>query len=164
MIEEQLMRRVIELAEQAKSAGELPMAALLVKDGQILHHSLDKSIALSDPTAHAEQQLIREYCQANQLISLEGCELYTLVEPCVMCAGAIKWAKIDRVVFSLSQQDLQTKSGGRPKPSCEEMVNTGGRRIAVTAGILITEARQVYANYQFPSKKELHRRHYNEQT
>lgn len=79
-----------------------------------------------------------------------------MVEPCVMCAGGIKWARIDRVVFALSQQDLQAKSGGRPKPSCEAIVNTGGRKIEVIGGLLREEALEIFADYVFPSKKQLH--------
>lgn len=153
---EQIMHRVITLAQEAKTNGELPMAAVLVKDGKVVYECTDRSIALSDPTAHAELQAIREYCQREELISLEGVELYTLVEPCVMCAGGIKWARIDRVVFALSQHNLQAKSGGLPKPSCAAIVNTGGRKIEVIAGLLRDEAQAVFADYVFPSKKQLH--------
>ena len=150
-----------ELAWQSAKNGFDPFAALLVLNGEIKAKSSDKCILYSDPTAHAELALISDYCRENQLIDLENYILYSNVEPCVMCSGAIHWAKISKVVFGLSQQDLQKKSGGKPKPSCDAIVNIGGKKIEVLGPIATDLCKAVFEAFPFSSKKEKHRRFYS---
>jgi tRNA(adenine34) deaminase len=114
----------------------------------------DGSRAANDPTAHGELRLISAYCRNSGRFGLEGYALYTSAEPCVMCAGAIKWASLSRVVFSVSQAMLQQLSGGRPKPSCASIVNTGGRQIAVAGPYLVEAGLAALDGFDFAAHRQ----------
>ncbi len=148
------MERCIELAWQSAEAGFDPFACVLVKDGEIQYESPDRCIQYADPTAHAELVAIREHCVAEKKISLAGYTLFANVEPCIMCCGAIHWAKIDRVVFALSQADLKKHSGGNPKPSAASLLSVGGKKIIVEGGLMREEARKVFEHFPFQSKQK----------
>ncbi len=148
------LKKVYQLAWRAAELGFDPFAAMLVKDGKILATSIDKSIEYVDPTAHAELVLISEFCRQKHLISLEGYTLYCNVEPCVMCSGAIHWAKISRVVYGLSQRTLQQFSGGKLKPDCRPLINVGGRKTQVLGPMAEEEGMDVFRSFPFRSKKE----------
>jgi tRNA(adenine34) deaminase len=148
------LRQAIQLARQARANGERPFGAVLVVDGQIVAQAGDQCRVLSDPTAHAELRVISTYCQASGKISLEDHTLYSLTEPCVMCSGAIKWAGISRVVFSVPQAMLQTVSGGLQKPTCDSLVNTGKRQIEVCGPYLLEEGFAVYHGFDFDQHRQ----------
>ena len=141
-----------QLARNNAEKGFDPFAAILVHNNQLKASTADKCVLYADPTAHAELILISEYCRMQQLISLEGYTLYTNVEPCVMCSGAIHWAKLSRVVFGLSQAMLQKKSGGKQKPACDQFINIGGRKIDITGPIVTKEGQQLFRDFPFLSK------------
>ena len=147
------IRQAISLAGMARQQGEYPFGAVLVVNQQIVHQATDRCMSTSDPTAHAELLLISEYCRQQHLLDLDGYTLYSSVEPCVLCAGAIKWARISRVVFSVSQAMLQGMTGGRPKPSCADLVNSGGRSIIVDGPLLPEEGLAVFAGFDFTLKR-----------
>jgi tRNA(Arg) A34 adenosine deaminase TadA len=147
--DEIFLRQAIRLALQARQAGERPFGALLVLNGEVVAQAQDQCRALHDPLAHAEIRLISSYCQSSGKFDLSGAAIYTCAEPCVMCSGAIKWAGISRVVFSVPQEMLQTLSGGRPKPTCAELVNTGNRRIEVRGSLLVDEGLACYQGFDF---------------
>jgi len=147
------IRQAISLAGMARQQGEYPFGAVLVVNQQIVHQATDRCMSTSDPTAHAELLLISEYCRQQHLLDLDGYTLYSSVEPCVLCAGAIKWALISRVVFSVSQAMLQEMTGGRPKPSCFDLVNTGGRSIVVDGPLLPDEGLAVFDGFDFTPKR-----------
>ena len=111
------IKKTHQLARKSGVLGQEAFAAILVKNEKIVVQATDQFIAYGDPTAHAELVVISEYCRKEQIISLEGFTLFTSTELCVMCSGAIHWAKISRVVFSVSQKGLQSISGVRLKPS-----------------------------------------------
>lgn len=90
------------LARQAEAAGEVPVGALVVKDGVIIGRGFNAPISRHDPTAHAEMQALREAAQHIGNYRLLGCELFVTLEPCLMCAGAIMHARIARLVFGAS--------------------------------------------------------------
>lgn len=158
-LDEHFIKKVNEIARSAAEKGFDPFGALLVKDQEIVATSLDKCILYSDPTAHAELILISEFCRANKLISLEPYTLYCNVEPCIMCSGAIHWAKISRVVFSIGQSELQSVSKGKQKPSCRELINSGRKQIEIVGNILPDEGRAILKQYPFISKKEKHQKY-----
>ncbi len=148
-VDVQFLRLAIRLAEEAREAGEDPFGAVLVCDKTVIYQGRDRCIENSDPTAHAEMSVIREYCQQARVFSLESCTLYTSTEPCPMCAGAIHWARIARVVFSVSQASLQTMSGGKPKPSAESIINMGRKNVEVTGPMLEDDGLAVFEGYEW---------------
>src|SRR3954470_21593567 len=94
-----MMRRALDLAREAASMGEVPVGALIVRDGKILSQAFNLRETLHDPTAHAERLAITLAGQALGSWRLEGCTLYVTLEPCPMCAGAIVQSRIPRVVY-----------------------------------------------------------------
>ena len=97
--DELFMREALALAEQAGAAGEVPVGAIVVKDGEIIGRGYNRPIASQDATAHAEIIALREAAARRHNYRLAGCDLYVTLEPCVMCSGAIFHARIARVVF-----------------------------------------------------------------
>jgi tRNA(adenine34) deaminase len=102
MQDEAFMRIAIALANEAVSQGEVPVGAIVVKDGQIIGQGRNAPISLNDPTAHAEIQAMREAAQHLGNYRLVGCTLYVTLEPCAMCSGAIQHARIARLVYGAS--------------------------------------------------------------
>lgn len=102
MTDEDYMKQALELAQQAAEAGEVPVGALVVKDGEIIGRGFNAPISGSDPTAHAEIQAMRNAAQHLGNYRLVGCTLYVTLEPCAMCTGAIQHARIARLVFGAS--------------------------------------------------------------
>jgi tRNA(adenine34) deaminase len=96
---EDWMGEALALARTAAERGEVPVGAIVVRDGAIIGRGGNAPIAASDPTAHAEIAALREAGRALGNYRLPGCELYVTIEPCAMCAGAILHARIARVVF-----------------------------------------------------------------
>ena len=93
------MREALALASQAAAAGEVPVGAVVVKEGRIIGRGYNRPISSADPTAHAEIVALREAAAALGNYRLPGCELYVTLEPCAMCVGAMVHARIGRVVF-----------------------------------------------------------------
>jgi tRNA(adenine34) deaminase len=93
------MRMALDLAGEAEAGGEVPVGAVIVMAGEVVGRGRNSPIERSDPTAHAEILAIREACAALGNYRLEGAILYTTLEPCVMCAGALVAGRIAKVVF-----------------------------------------------------------------
>lgn len=93
------MEQALALARTAGARGEVPVGALVVRDGQVIGRGGNAPIAGNDPTAHAEIAALRDAARAAGNYRLVGCELYCTLEPCAMCAGAILHARIARVVY-----------------------------------------------------------------
>jgi len=93
------MREAIALARAAEGAGEVPVGAIVELGGKIAGRGANSPIALKDPTAHAEILALREAAARTGNYRLENATLYCTLEPCVMCAGALVAARIQRVVF-----------------------------------------------------------------
>jgi tRNA(adenine34) deaminase len=96
---ENFMREALELAAKAAAAGEVPVGAVVVKEGRIIGRGYNRPITSADPTAHAEIVALREAAAAEGNYRLPGCELYVTLEPCAMCVGAMVHARIARVVY-----------------------------------------------------------------
>lgn len=94
------LRRCLELAGQAAVQGEVPVGAVLVHNGRILAEAMNQSVQLHDPTAHAEIQCLRAASASRRNHRLPGTTLYSSLEPCLMCAGALLHARVDRLVYS----------------------------------------------------------------
>ena len=93
------MGLALEQARQAAAVGEVPVGAVVVKDGQVIAIGRNAPIASHDPTAHAEVVALREAARVLGNYRLDGCTLYVTLEPCTMCSGAMLHARVDRVVF-----------------------------------------------------------------
>jgi len=96
------MARALELARLGEAAGEVPVGAVVTRDGTIVGEGYNRPRALHDPTAHAEVLAIRAAAAARGSERLEGCDLWVTLEPCAMCAGAIAHARIARLYYGAS--------------------------------------------------------------
>ncbi len=93
------MRAALVLAREAEAAGEIPVGAVVVRDGVVIGRGCNAPILNHDPSAHAEIQALRDAARRLGNYRLPGCELFVTLEPCAMCAGAILHARIARVVY-----------------------------------------------------------------
>lgn len=136
--DERFMRRALQEAEAARDAGEIPVGAIVVAGDRIIARAHNLTETLSDVTAHAEMQAITS--AANQLGGkyLTDCTLYVTLEPCVMCAGAIGWSQLRRVVYGASDEKRGfTKFAPKAlHPKC-----------TVTMGVLEEECRQLITDF-----------------
>ena len=97
--DEQWMREAIALAAEASASGDVPVGAVIVREGAVLAKAANRTLRDQDPTGHAELLAIREAARVVGDWRLTGCTLYVTLEPCAMCAGAIVLGRLDRVVF-----------------------------------------------------------------
>jgi tRNA(adenine34) deaminase len=93
------MKLALKEAERAYEAGEVPVGALVVRNGEVVGRGHNLVERLKDPTAHAELLAITAACETLRTKQLDGCTLYVTLEPCPMCAGAIVMARLERLVF-----------------------------------------------------------------
>ena len=100
---EQWMRRALALADRAGNEGEVPIGAVVVRDGELLGEGWNSVISYSDPTAHAEVVAMRDAARRVGNYRLPGATVYVTLEPCTMCAGAMIHARIARLVFAASE-------------------------------------------------------------
>ena len=104
------MQRALALAREAAAAGEVPVGAVLVREGEVLGEGRNQPIAQHDASAHAEMVALRAAGRAAENYRLPGSTLYVTLEPCPMCAGALVHARVERVVFAAA--DPRTGAGG----------------------------------------------------
>ena len=97
--DERWMRRALEEARGALARGDVPVGAVIVRAGELLSASANRTVADGDATAHAEVLAIREASRAHESWRLDDCTLYVTLEPCAMCAGALVLSRMERVVF-----------------------------------------------------------------
>src|SRR5262245_19800883 len=139
------LRRAFEYAEKALAAGERPFGAVVVdRDGVVLSEAHGHGIGRGDPTAHAETTAIRSLPRDVSPERLAAATLYSSVEPCAMCAGAIYWSNIRRVVFGVSEERLRPiRDVGEHRPvlriKCAAVLATGGYPIEVIGPVLEDE-------------------------
>ncbi len=103
MKDEDWMRRALTLAEQAAEAGEVPVGAVVVRDGELLGEGYNQPIVAHDPTSHAEVMALRHAARNEQNYRLPGSTLYVTLEPCTMCFGALIHARVSRLVYAASE-------------------------------------------------------------
>jgi tRNA(Arg) A34 adenosine deaminase TadA len=142
-----LLRQSIQLAEEAKARGRHPFAALVAdRDGKVIASAGNNSMPPEgDPTQHAELAAAALAAKRLSPQALAECTLYTSAEPCCMCAGAIYWTGIGRVVYALSEHELLELTGDHPEnPTfslpCREVFARGQRQIPVFGPMLESEA------------------------
>ena len=100
---ERWMCRALALADRAANEGEVPVGAIVVRDGQLLGEGWNQVIAAQDPTAHAEIVALRDAARAEGNYRLSGATLYVTLEPCTMCAGAMVHARITELIFAAKE-------------------------------------------------------------
>lgn len=143
MNDENYMRVALELAAQAQDAGEVPVGAVVVLDGQIVGRGFNAPISRHDPSAHAEMQALRDAALQIGNYRLPGCELYVTLEPCMMCAGAIMHARVARVVYGAS--DYKTGVCGSVIDAFAEL--RLNHHAEVTGGVLAEECGLMLSNF-----------------
>ncbi|CAI3803447.1 tRNA adenosine(34) deaminase TadA [Rheinheimera sp. MM224] len=104
------MQYALQLADKAEQSGEIPVGAVLVKDGVVLGEGWNQSIQLNDPSAHAEMLAIRQAAAKIGNYRLIDCTLYVTLEPCAMCAGLLVHSRVKRLVFGA--KDAKTGAAG----------------------------------------------------
>jgi tRNA(Arg) A34 adenosine deaminase TadA len=144
--DESLMRRCFELARQAVAAGNHPFGALLAIDGDVVLEGRNTAGA-DGPTAHAELNLVRDALATLGRNRVAECTLYTSTEPCAMCAGAIYWSRIQRVVFGCSVDALHEVTDGTLRLPCRTVFDHGDRRVEVVVPIVEEEAVAVHREF-----------------
>ena len=132
------MRLALQEAEEALRCDEIPIGCVIVSEGRILGRGQTLTETLQDVTAHAEMQAITAAAGMLGGKYLQGCTLYVTVEPCVMCAGAIGWAQISRVVYGApdDKRGFRTFAPNALHPKC-----------TVTAGVLENECRELIQQF-----------------
>lgn len=137
------MRAALDLASQAQAAGEVPVGAVVVRDGVIIGRGFNAPISRHDPSAHAEMMALRDAAQRLGNYRLVSCELFVTLEPCLMCAGAIMHARIARVVYGASDP----KTG-----ACGSVLNAFAEprlnhHTAVSGGMLVEECGAMLSDF-----------------
>ena len=126
------MQRALELAADAEARGEVPVGAVVVRDGNAIGDGYNRPISTSDATGHAEIIALRAAGRAEGNYRLPGCTLYVTLEPCVMCAGAIIHARLERVVFGA----FDPKTGAAGSVFDTLISPRHNHRVTVTGGVL----------------------------
>jgi tRNA(adenine34) deaminase len=139
----EFMRLALEEAERAKSAGEVPVGAVMVKDGHVIASAHNRNILEFDPSAHAEVACLREAGKRLKNHRLTGCTLFVTIEPCAMCAGALVHARIDRLVYGASDP----KAGA--VHSVMQVLDHPAlnHRVEVTSGVLAEECSRMLQEF-----------------
>ena len=109
-LDRQFMQQALEQAGLAALAGEVPVGAVMVRDGEVISKAFNKPIANHDPSAHAEMLALRQAALSEENYRLPGTTLYVTLEPCTMCAGAMLHARVDRIVYGA--KDSKTGAAG----------------------------------------------------
>ncbi len=151
------LRLAIEVARRSRERGNHPFGAVLVgANGELLLEAENTVVTEHDLTGHAETNLVRMASRQFGRDFLAACTLFTSTEPCAMCAGAIYWSNIGRVVFGLSEAGLSTLTGDDPENltmhlPCREVFARGCRPIEVIGPALEEEAARVHQGFWKPS-------------
>ncbi len=142
MIDADYMRGALQLAGQAQDVGEVPVGAVVVKDGVVIGRGYNAPISRHDPSAHAEMMALRDAAQQLGNYRLVDCELFVTLEPCLMCAGAIMHARIARLIYGAS--DPKTGACGSvmnvfSEPRLNHHTNVIGGVLAEECGAMLSD-------------------------
>ena len=148
MTDEQWMRYALNRALQGAHHGEVPVGAVLVKDGELVAEGFNQPIATYDPTAHAEIVALRRAAEALQNYRLPATTLYVTIEPCLMCVGAMVHARIGRLVYGTPEP-----KAGAIESAMRALEHPNlNHRFDVTAGVLADESREIMQGF-FQSRR-----------
>lgn len=149
----ELLKRSIELAQKSRARGDHPFGAVLADaDGVILLEAMNTGGTVGDRTGHAERNLMTEASLAYDVAFLRECTMYTSAEPCAMCAGAVYWSGVGRVVYGLSEKALKDLIGPDPENltmdlPCREVFSAGQRDVEVDGPYLEKQAALVHEGF-----------------
>lgn len=148
----EFIRIAIEIAWKARNQGNHPFGALLISEiGEILLSAENNVVTGKDITGHAELNLVRAASNEYSPDFLAKCSIYTSAEPCPMCAGAIYWGNVRRVVYGLSEGRLRELVGIDDEEAfklpCREVFNRGNKSIEVVGPVLEGEAQKVHTDF-----------------
>ena len=147
---EQWMRAVIDVARNARAAGNRPFGAILVSgDGRLLAEAGNSQLTDKQVLAHAEMVLLSEANLRIEADVMRNATIYTSAEPCAMCAGAIFWSGVGRLVFGLSGERLHELAEHSPEilvASARDVLAQAGRKVEVVGPILEDEAVELFAD------------------
>jgi len=146
------LRAALEVAREARKKGNHPFGAVLVnEDGQIVMAAENRVVSDRDCTGHAETNLMRQASSEYGSEFLAKCTVYTSTEPCPMCAGAIFWANVRRIVYGLSEERLYEMIDGESEEAlyvpCREIFSRGKKPIEVIGPMLEDEAQEVHMGF-----------------
>lgn len=156
--ERRLLARAVAVADQARAGGNHPFGAVLADvHGHVLLEAGNTVVTQRDVTGHAELNLVRLASRGFDALTLAGCTLYSSTEPCAMCAGAIYWSGIGRVVYALSQKDLHRFTGADPEnPTmhlpARDVLAAGQRRVQVEGPVDLPQAAAVHEGFWHPER------------
>lgn len=150
MNDEDFMRIALDLAWQAQELGEVPVGAIIVKNGEIIGRGYNRSILAMDPTAHAEVMALRDAAKNSGNYRLSDCTLFVTLEPCAMCIGALFHARIKRLVYAATDPKTGVCGSVLNLPA-ETKLN---HHLTVSGGVLAHEASQVLKQF-FITKRNL---------
>jgi tRNA(Arg) A34 adenosine deaminase TadA len=154
-IHEQFVRQAIDLARQARVAGNHPFGALLVVDGIVVLTAQNTVNTGRDPTAHAETNLVAQAIQHLSPDQMRRSVLYTSCEPCAMCVGKMYWAGIRSVADALPAEELALLAGRDFLIPCSELFARAADDVTVVGSLLLAEAREVHIGFwTSPAGKE----------
>ena len=148
MDDEALMKEALHEAQSAFAEGEVPIGAVVAKDGQILGRGHNSKENLCDPTAHAEILALRQAGRFSRNWRLTGSTLYVTAEPCLMCLGAALQARVATIVFGCEEP----KFGAVRLIAQENVVKAGNHELIVQGGILAQECAEVLRSF-FETKR-----------
>lgn len=131
------MREALAAARRGQLAGEPPVGACVVQDGEVIASAHTAVIAGPDATAHAEMLALRAACRHARTASLRGCELVVTVEPCAMCLAAVHYAGIERVWFGVGLEAMQAVTGRELRGVVPEGMVISGGVLAAECGALL---------------------------
>jgi tRNA(Arg) A34 adenosine deaminase TadA len=149
--DDRLARQAIELARQARRAGNHPFGALLAIDGDIVLTAENTVMTDRDPTAHAESNLVAEAIRRLSRDQIRRSVLYTSCEPCAMCVGKMYWAGIRAVVYALPASELALLAGADFLVPCAELFSRAAEPVSITGPLLVDEAREVHLGFWTPA-------------
>ncbi|MDX1455769.1 MAG: tRNA adenosine(34) deaminase TadA [Gammaproteobacteria bacterium] len=132
----EFMRRALALAEEGAARGEVPVGAVLVKQGEVVAEAFNQPISSNDPTAHAEILALRQAGKSLGNYRLTDTTLYVTLEPCTMCAGSLTWARVGRLVFAASEPRTGAAGSVYDIPRDQRL----NHRLEVTGGVLAEES------------------------
>ena len=135
------MAKAIQQAKLAKTHNEVPIGAVIVYDGELIAQSFNQSLTLSDPSAHAEINVLRQAGQCLNNYRLKGATLYVTLEPCIMCLGAMVHARIDRLVYAAKDPKKNSVL------TFQQMTSSLNHTMDIQGGILEDEAATILKNF-----------------